>query len=509
MLSEDKNIKIGVILSYCEMAISIIGTLFVSNKVLFLIGDYNYGLWSFVCSITSWLTVVSSALTSSYLRFVTREAVDCNGDTSKTNGVFLSMLFILGLVIFVLGSIIVLVLQMNKVSFASYSWKDSQIIYILFFISIINISVSMPTCVYSLVLNYNRKFVFIKLTSVFVSIANFIVNYLIARFTGSIIILSINTIASTMAIFLIEYVFVRKVMKCRLHLASLRKNKVFVTSIMAFSSILLLNSIVDQINSNVDKTLLGIMSVPENVTIYQFGQQFCTYLLTMSLAVSGVFSPSFHKLVAEEKRDEVNNLYLKISGIQTIILCLVTFGFLSCGKDFVIMWLGKEREEVYKVAVALMLIDLCPLTMNSSIEIQRAQDKHKFRAFVYFFVAIVNLVLSIVFLKVFPSEYAIEACLLGSVIARILSHWLLMNIYNSRAIKLPVKEYMFFLFKYIVIGVISSLVALLLKKYVLIYIPSIVVRFLIEGGSFTLLFLSSTLLLDGKKLKKIIKERAV
>ena len=84
-----------------------------------------------------------------------------------------------------------------------------------------------------------------------------------------------------------------------------------------------------------------------------------------------------------------------------------------------------------------------------------------------------------------------------------------MNIYNSRAIKLPVKEYMFFLFKYIVIGVISSLVALLLKKYVLIYIPSIVVRFLIEGGSFTLLFLSSTLLLDGKKLKKIIKERAV
>ena len=82
-------------------------------------------------------------------------------------------------------------------------------------------------------------------------------------------------------------------------------------------------------------------------------------------------------------------------------------------------------------------------------------------------------------------------------------------LYNSRVIKLPVKEYMLFLSKYIVVGIISSLVALLLKKYVLIYIPSIVVRFLIEGGSFTLLFLSSTLLLDGKKLKKIIKERAV
>ena len=158
MLSEDKNIKMGVILSYCEMAISIIGALFVSNRVLFLIGDYNYGLWSFVCSITSWLTVVSAALTSSYLRFATREAVDNNGDTSRTNGVFFSMLSILGLVIFILGTIVVLFLQLNKIPFASYSWEDSQILYILFFISIIDVSVSMPTCIYLLILNYNKKF---------------------------------------------------------------------------------------------------------------------------------------------------------------------------------------------------------------------------------------------------------------------------------------------------------------------------------------------------------------
>lgn len=507
MLSEDKNIKIGVILSYCEMAISIIGTLFVSNKVLFLVGDYNYGLWSFVCSITSWLTVVSAALTSSYLRFATREAVDNNGDTSRTNGVFLSMLFILGSIIFLLGSISLLFLQLNKIPFASYSWEDSQILYILFFISIVDVSVSMPTCIYLLILNYNKKFVVIKLTSVFISIVNPVINYLIARFTGSIIVLSINTFASTLTVFIIEYVFVRKVMKCRLHFASLRKNKMIVTSIIAFSSILLLNSIVDQIDSNIDKTLLGIMSIPENVTIYHFGQQFCTYLFAMSLAVSGVFSPSFHKLIAEEKRDEVNNLFLKISEIQTIILTLVAFGFLSCGKDFIIMWLGKDREGVFIVGVVLMMIELCPLTMNSSIEIQRAQDKHKFRAFVYFFVAIVNLVLSIMFLKIFPSEYAIEACLLGSLIARIVSHWILMNIYNSKVIKLPVKEYMLFLFKYMLVGSISFLVTFVLKKHLLVNMSSILIRFIIEGLTFTLLFLSLVVLLDGKKLKVILKER--
>ena len=155
-----------------------------------------------------------------------------------------------------------------------------------------------------------------------------------------------------------------------------------------------------------------------------------------------------------------------------------------------------------------MMIELCPLTMNSSIEIQRAQDKHKFRAFVYFFVAIVNLVLSIMFLKIFPSEYAIEACLLGSLIARIVSHWILMNIYNSKVIKLPVKEYMLFLFKYMLVGSISFLVTFVLKKHLLVNMSSILIRFIIEGLTFTLLFLSLVVLLDGKKLKVILKERA-
>ena len=54
-LKDNKNIKFGVILSYVGMAVSIVGTLLVSNRVLNYIGDYNYGLYSFVNSITTWL----------------------------------------------------------------------------------------------------------------------------------------------------------------------------------------------------------------------------------------------------------------------------------------------------------------------------------------------------------------------------------------------------------------------------------------------------------------------
>ena len=95
-ISDSKNIKLGAILSYVAMLISILGALFITNRVLNYIGDYNYGLYSFVNSITSWLTVLSSALASSFLRFQTIESKKNKESTSKTNGLYFELLLILG-----------------------------------------------------------------------------------------------------------------------------------------------------------------------------------------------------------------------------------------------------------------------------------------------------------------------------------------------------------------------------------------------------------------------------
>lgn len=86
-----KNIKFCVVLSYVVMAVSILGSLFVSNIVLIYIGDYNYGLYSFVNSITTWLTVISSSLTASFLRFTSIEAKEFNS-TERTNTIYLKSL---------------------------------------------------------------------------------------------------------------------------------------------------------------------------------------------------------------------------------------------------------------------------------------------------------------------------------------------------------------------------------------------------------------------------------
>lgn len=501
-ISDEKNIKLGVVLSYVGMGISIFGALFVSNKVLNIIGDYNYGLYSFVNSITTWLTVISSALAASYLRYAFLEANENNGEVGKTNSLYYKMLLLIGAAVFILGFSILGVLFFSRKCIGNYNWEDSKLMYVLFAFSIINISITMPSSIFSLYVNYKKQFVFARMLTIIITVINFAGQFLIAYFTRNIVAIAAFTIIVTLLTYFCNRWFSKRTLKITFTKITFRNSKTLFYSICVFSGILLFNSIVDQINSNVDKTLLGVIATPEDVTIYQMAQQLATYLTTMSVSVSGVFAPTINELVVKNKTEEINRLYLKISKIQSIILCCVAFGFLSCGKNFIIWWIGEKRVMSYYVAAVLMLLNIGPLTLNSSIEIQRAKNKHLFRAIVYFALAITNVVLSVIFLNIFEPQYAVFACLTGTVITTICSHWILMNIYNKFIIGLPIGKYLLTLLQYIVIGMLSYFVVLGCDMLFTDQIEPTFLQFVMQGVVFAFVYLTFTILAN----KNVIRE---
>lgn len=502
-LSDSKNIEIGVLLSYIALGVSIVGSLFVTNRVLNYIGDYNYGLYSFVNSITSWLTIVSSALTASFLRFTTVEAQNNNGDVSKTNTIYLKLLIILGVCIVPLGLGVLSVLYFSHTSIGAYSWGDSKLMFCLFALSIINIGLTMPPMIFSIYINYKKKFVFGKIVSIITSVINFSGHLFIAYFTRSIVFIAAFTIVVTVATTIVNSFFCYNGLHIRFIKTTLRDNSILVKSIIAFSGILLLNSIVDEINTNVDKTLLGFFSIPEDVTKYQIAQELGLYLTAMSVAVSGVFAPSMHENVVKKDHDSLSNMFLKISKMQSIILCCVAFGFLSCGKEFILWWLGEKRIASYYIGVVLMIVGLGPLTMNASIEIQRAMDMHRFRALIYFVFAVLNIFLSIIFLIIFDRRYAIYSCLAGTIISRIGSHWIAMNIYNSKKINLPIRKYLATLFLYMTIGTLCFCFIRIFDYLFIANIPRHLLRFITQGGIFVILYLTICFFLNKTTFMKL------
>lgn len=505
--SESRNIRGGVILSYLILAVSIIGSLFVTNRVLNYIGDYNYGLYSFVNSIISWLNILSTSLIASFLRYTSIEAKNNNGDVGRTNTIYLKVLGIMGAGILFVGVFAVGILYFLKINFAHYSWEESQIIYVLALVAVINISITLPSSIFTQFVVYKKRFIFEKSLLLTLTIAQFAAHFLIAYFTKNVVFIAVYSVAATLLTLATNYFFSKKYLDMRFANAPIKDNKLLLKSIWAFSSVLILNSVVDQVNSHLDKTLLGFFSKPENVTIYQMGHQFDIYLSSLAVAISGVFAPKIHELCVNDEGDKVNALFLRISKLQAIVVVFVAFGFVSCGYDFVVWWLGKDRINTYYVGSMLMLLSIMPLSVKLALEIQKAKNKLKFRSVLFFFMAIFNALLSIVLLITIDKEYSVFACLAGTVVSSTICQWVAMNIYNSKVMQLPIKKHLLNLTKYIIFGLIGTAVAIGTKFLLSTYSLKPLFMFLIEGFAFVICYLILLLAFDRVFIFSFLKKK--
>lgn len=502
------NTRWGVILSYVTLAVSILGSFFVTRQVLQYVGDYNYGLYSFVGSIATWLTVITSALNSSYVHFAATEEKE-SGSTDKINSLYMVIFASAGGFIAVVGLTIVGILYGCQINFAHYSWEDSQIIYLLFIFTILNVSISIPKTLTNLYISYREKFIFLRSTELVMKIAGYVFHWLLAWWTRDIVWIAIYGVVEVAVFGLINAIYCRRRLKMAFKRSGFLENKTLVKQVMSFSSILLLNTIVDNLNRSTDKIILGFVSTPENVTLYQLGLSFTSYLGTITTAISSVFVPRIHKLNAEGDVAGVNALYLKVSHIQMIVTCLYVFGYVASGYNFTILWVGESYLPSYYIGIALLILNLVPVTVKLTIEIQRARNKHKFRAISFFATAILNVILTLIFVYTFPSEHVLFACVLGTAISTVLCQWVGMNWYNWKKMELPVGTYLLYLLAYVVIGLLGyGCVRLIWLIPAYQGIESYIIKFLIDGFTFVIVYGALTLIFDHKFLFSFLKKNA-
>lgn len=503
--SEENNTKVGIMLSYVALGVSIVGALFITPRVLNSLGDQQYGLYSFATSITAWLTVISGALSASYLRFVTKDKKE-NGTTGKTNTLYLKLFSIIGVSAFIILSIVVAAIKLSGFKLSQYSDESNNLILILLVISGLQILISLIFSVFGHFNTYKRQFIFARTLSLCISIATYALNIIFAILTKSVISIAVISLCLSTITSIITMIYCRRSLKMDFERAPLKENKSVIKGIIIFSSFIILNTVVDRINSEVDKTILGIMVNAESVTIYTLAKTFNTYLLTLSVSISGVFTPRIHELVVDGKKKELGELFIKVSTCQLIILFLVTGGFIACGLPFVKMWLGDARVMVYYHAIPFLILDIVALSCNFGIEVQRAMNKHKFRAVLYIVLALMNVGISILLVYLLPKEYAIWAVTIGTVFSVTIGNWIVLNIYNHKVVGLPMIKYLLNLLKYVGITSVAVAVPVLICYFALNSISSNLVIFLIGGSIFLILYLLLIFIFDKKTVVFLYKK---
>lgn len=438
-MNTNKQIKWGVVLQYAQMALSIIIQLIYTPIMLKILGKTEYGIYSIASSTITYLSLLSLGFGASYIRFYSKyKVVDNQEGINKLNGLYLIVFSIIGLIALVAG--VLLAINSQVLLNNSYTSEEIQITRILLLLLAINLAISFPASVFVSYVTSQEKFVFQKLLNIgktvmapAVSIVFLYLGY------GSIGMVVVTTFLSIIIdIINVFYCLFKLKMKFDFHNPNFR----VLREIFIFSIFIAINQIIDQINWQTDKLILGKMTEASAgaVAIYTVGANINNMYLQFSTAVSSVFTPKIHSIVArhDEKMDsDLNALFIKVGRVQFFIMGLILSGFIFFGQYFIYRWAGEGYEEAYLIAILLIAPVTLPLVQNLGIEIQRAKNKHQFRSIVYLIMAIINVGISIWFCYLWGAI----GCAIGTAISLVVANIFIMNIYYHTRLQINVIKF--------------------------------------------------------------------
>lgn len=429
------QLKLGVILSYVITGMNMVVGLVYTPVMIRLLGQSEYGLYTLVGSVVSYLSLFSLGFSGAYLRFYSRFASknDKTG-VARLNGMFLVLFMIMGLVAVVCG--MVLSCFTKELFGTNLTTLELQKAEILMRFLVVNIALTFPASVMNSIISSQEQFLFQRIVTLAGVIANpFICLPLLLAGYGSVAVVAVTT-SITFFKLLVDIWYCTKKLHIQFDFSYFDWS--LLKEMSGFSFFLFLNMIIDQINWSIDKFILGRVAGTAAVAVYGVGAQINSLYLNFSSAISSVFAPRVNRIATTDEntmRREFTTLFIKVGRIQAIILLLIASGFVIFGEFFITdVYTSPEYRDAYTVALFLILPVTIPLIQNLGIEIQRAVNKHKVRSIIYIIMAVLNALVSIPLAK----NFGPIGCAMGTAGSLLLANGLIMNIYYHKAIGIDI-----------------------------------------------------------------------
>lgn len=437
-MDRQKQIKNGVLLSYLTLFVSFISQLIITPIIIQAIGPAEHGVYTMAVSIVNYLNLLSFGIGSVYIKFYAEASR--NSDINKIsilNGSLFFLFTVISIIVFVSGCFVAKYCGiLVKTSFTA---GEIAILQKTILILTLNLSLTFIGSVHSSYIIALERFTFQKTINLIKTVIQPILSLVLVYigFKSFSLAISLVIMAQFVNFANIYYAYKKHgfSMKIQLPKADLLKR------IFEYSGYIFLIMILDQVNWNVDKLILGAMLSATAVSIYGVGSQFNAYFKTLSSSISSMYTPVIHKIQSSDESEEnINNsltdIMIKTGRIQFLVIMLAYTGFVFFGQSFIEAWVGSVYREAYYVALLILGSEIIPLIENVGIEIRRAKNKQKVPTYVAIVRAVFNLAISIPLC----SRFGPTGCALGTAISMV-SGSVFLNFYYSRALKLNIRLY--------------------------------------------------------------------
>ena len=494
------QLKAGAIMSYLIIGLGSLISIVYTPIMLRLLGQSEFGLYNLVASVVSYLGLFNFGFGSAYIKYYSTYKVNNDEESiAKLNGMFMIIFSILGAIAILCG--IVMVFNTDAIFGTKLSFAELSKAKVLMALMVINIAITFPCIVFNSFVTANEKFIFQRILQIARIITSpFLILPILIMGYGSVGMVVVTTVIN-FAIEITNVIYSFK--KIKINFSYKNLNASLVRELFIFSSYIFLNLIVNQINWNVDRFIIGRFRGTIEVATYSVAAQLNSYYLQLSTAISGVYIPRVNTLVASKNGDKaLSEMFTRLGRVQFILLSLILTGLIFFGKAFICLWAGKNYAGAYPIALVLTIPLTIPLIQNLGIEIQRAKNMHKFRSWVYFFIALGNVGLSIPLVKLYGGLGAA----IGTALALVIGNVFVMNWYYHKKVGLDIKRFSKAIGKVLPSLIIPSILGTLM----FLYLNLMNVKILVLGISvYTLIFCLSMWYLGMNNYEKELISRPV
>ncbi len=472
------QLRAGVVLSYLETGVNVLISLLYTPVMLRLLGQNEYGVYNTAVAVIDYLGLLSLGFGGSYMRFYSRYNAKNDGEgIKKLNGIFMLVYSTAAAISLVAG--FVMASAPSFVFGTKFTQDELLLTQKLLVIMTLGTALSFISSVFGMYVTAHEKFIFQRILSIVTKILNPALTLPLLLLGYGSVGLTLVSLILSLACFVVNVIYCGKLgMKFSMR----SPDKALFKEISVFSFFILLTSIAGQINTTIDKFLLARFNGSADVAVYEIGSKFEGYSIMLSTTVSSVFIPRINNYVAENRSDrDLVELMTRVGRIQSYIMSLLLFGFILVGRYFIGIYAGDGYEQSYIIALYFMIATYIPRCQNVGLEIQKAKNKHVFRAVAYLLIAFCNVAISIPLIK----KFGISGAALGSALAIVIGNVIAMNIYYKKGIGLDMAYYWKNLFRPVLSAVIAFVPCFVLTR---LWVVDRISRFIIVGALFVALF---------------------
>lgn len=425
------ELKSGIILSYLNLLIGNLIPFFYTPVMLSILGQGENGLYGIANSVMGYISLLNFGIGSAVIRYLSKYRAEKNEEAERrVTGLFLKVYTLIAVLILVVGIFVSFHLDFYGRSLSAHELHKLEILVRLM---TVNMAFFLPFSVFSSIIISHERYVFDKAINILTTIGAPVVNLIMlyAGF-GSVGLVVSSTIINLLSYGLYTAYVLRKL--C-VHPSFLPCSPGLLKEILVFSGFAFLGSLVDLLYWATDKLIIGWAVGASAVTVYNIGANFNSYLTGLSTAISGILTPKISAIVTKnQSQKELSDLFIRVGRLQFLIVSFIVSAFVVFGRWFLEIWLGSGYELAYPVALLTMIPVSIPLIQNTGLNILYVTNKHRFRSIVYLGIAILNIVLTFIWVE----SYGIVGAAAATGLAYVIGNIFIINWYYYRYVGLDI-----------------------------------------------------------------------